>query len=434
MITLQPPFNNPDLQKLRSEIELKSGHTPEELYEEREKRLRDVINLKEPDRVPLWVTPDPCRYTGLPRSAAFYDPAAWREAIKQLTLAIDPDFNLGAMGGSGLAWETLGVKNKLWPGGPLPPDYEYQFVEGEYMKEEEYDLFLSDPSDFIIRYYLPRMYGSLAPFSQLPPINQMFGAFDYMAAIFASPEFEKLGQALFKAGREQRAYQAAMGDFSEEMALLGYPELSSLGGVGGAPFDTVSSFFRGMKGAFIDMFRRPEKLLQLCDKILEQKIASARPADPQKRGNPKRVAIPLWRGDRKFMSDQQFRKFYWPGLKKALQATIDLNFIPVPGFEAHFGDRLECLLELPKGKVAAIVHYSDVVKAKEILHGHSCVIGTAPPSLKYASLQEAEDYYKNLIKTCGQGGGFMINLSFPDKVPVEGVKAILQSLKEYGRY
>jgi hypothetical protein len=30
----------------------------------------------------------------------------------------------------------------------------YQFVEGEYMKAEEYDLFLMDPSDFIIRYYL----------------------------------------------------------------------------------------------------------------------------------------------------------------------------------------------------------------------------------------------------------------------------------------
>ena len=68
---------------------------------------------------------------------------------------------MGDIGTSGTCWEILDVKNRLWPGGPLPPDYTFQFVEGEYMKADEYDLFLRDPSDFIIRYYLPRIYGNL---------------------------------------------------------------------------------------------------------------------------------------------------------------------------------------------------------------------------------------------------------------------------------
>jgi hypothetical protein len=38
------------------------------------------------------------------------------------------------------------------------------------------------------------------------------------------------------------------------------------------------------------------------------------------------------------------------GLKRALQATIDLGYVPVPFFEAEFGDRLARLLELPKAR------------------------------------------------------------------------------------
>ena len=42
------------LKRDRDEIQKRTGRTPEELYEEREKRVRDAIQLKEPDRVP-WV-------------------------------------------------------------------------------------------------------------------------------------------------------------------------------------------------------------------------------------------------------------------------------------------------------------------------------------------------------------------------------------------
>jgi len=435
MLTTGPAeIHDEKLLTLREEIERKTGKTPEQLYEEREKRVRDAIELKEPDKVPLWIIPEPGKMSGLPQSAAYYDPVAWKEAIRNATLAFEPDLAMAGFGTSGLAWESLDVKNRLWPGGPLPPDYEYQFVEGEYMKEDEYDLFLSDPSDFVVRYYLPRIYGALAPLSKLPPLSQMFGSFEFILTLFASPEFEQLARSLSKAAKELLDYRQAAGNAQEELALLGFPAFSHLGGVGGAPFDTLSSFFRGMKGSMVDMFRNPEKLLRACDMLLEQRIATALPADPEKRGNPKRVGLPLWRGDKVFMSDEQFRRFYWPGLKKAMLTSIELGFVPMPFFEAHFGDRLECLLELPKGKVVALVDHSDVIRAKEILDGHTCIIGTAPYSLKYASPQESADYYKNLIKACGKGGGFMLNIHFPDKVTTEDLKTMIDSIREYGTY
>jgi hypothetical protein len=164
------------------------------------------------------------------------------------------------------------------------------------------------------------------------------------------------------------------------------------------------------------------------------RFAGARPADPGRRGNPKRVGMPLWRGDKAFMSDQQFRKFFWPGLKKVLLKDIELGYVPMPLFEAPYGDRLECLLELPKGKVLAMVDHADVLRTKEILAGHTCVMTTGPASLKYASMHEIEEYYTNLVRTCKKGGGFIINIIFPDHTKGEPLKKMVESIKEAGRY
>lgn len=427
---------NQEQQSLKVEIEKTAGKTVEQLYEEREKRVRDAIELKVPDRVPLMVAVNTSLYAGIPNSTAYYDPIGWKRAMRQITLDFEPDMCNAGLPTSGQALEILDVNNRLWPGGPLPPDYEYQFIEGEYMKEDEYDLFLSDPSDFMIRYYLPRMYGALASLSKLPPLGVLFQGFEGLTPMFASPEFVRLARSLSRAGREMAKFRKTIGDAYEELAVLGFPAFAHVGtgGVGGAPFDTVSSFLRGMKGSMLDMYRRPEKLLQACDMILERRIANARPADPKKRGNPKRTGMPLWRGDKSFMSEKQFEKFYWPGLKKALQATIDFGYVPVPFFEAEFGDRLERLLELPKGKVIAAIEHMDAVKAKEILKGHTCIMVRNPLSSKLWSLREVEKYNKELIDKCGKGGGLILNIRLPDKGARAEFKQLVDSIKEYSRY
>ena len=396
---------------LKEKIEKQSGKTTEQLYEEREKRVRDAVELIEPDRIPFSINIDTQSYTGIPNSAAYYDPISYKRAVRKITLDLEPDMCNAGLPMSGVALEALDARNRLWPGGPLPPDYEYQFVEGEYMKEDEYDLFLSDPTGFMIRCYLPRVYGSLMPLADLPRMDSMFTGFEAMLALFASPKFLEVGKRLAEAGRQVEEFRNTIGDFYEELAQLGFPPMAAVGanGVGGAPFDSISSSLRGMRGSMLDMYRHPEKLLRACDVLLERRIAAAVPADPAKRGNPKKVGIPLWRGDKSFMSDAQFNKFYWPGLKKALQATIDLGFVPMPFFEAEFGDRLERLLELPKGKVVASVEYVDAVKAKQILGGHTCLLVRAGPlSSRVWSLREVENCIKDLIDKIGKGGGLMI--------------------------
>ncbi len=425
-----------ELYALKSEIEEKTGRTTEQLYEEREKRVKGVIELKVPDRVPFTINLNTSKYCGIPNSAAYYDPIGWKKTMRQITLDFEPDKCNAGLPTSGAALEILDVKNRQWPGGPLPPDYEYQFIESQFMNEDEYDIFLEDPTDFVIRYFLPRMYGALKPLAKLPPMGTMFLGFEGIVPLFSTPEFIELARNLVKAGEEMSKFRETIGDSYEELARLGFPAFAhfGVGGVGGAPFDTVSSFLRGMQGSMLDMYRQPEKLIKACEMILEKRIARAIPADPNKRGNPKRVGMPLWRGDKIFMSDEQFKKFYWPGLKGALQATIDLGYVPIPFFEAEFGDRLEYLLELPRGKIIASVEYVDVDTAIDILGDHTSIFTRIPLSSKVWSLQDVESFTKELIDKFRGRASLILNMRMPDRGTREGMIAVLDSIKEYGRY
>jgi hypothetical protein len=421
---------------LKKQIEERTGKTVEQLYHERDKRVRDAIALKEPDRVPFSLIVDAHAYAGIPNSAAYYDPLTLKRAMRKFAVELEPDMAESGFPGSGDAMTELDVKNVLWPGGPLPPNYGMQAVEGEYMKADEYDMFLKDPTGFVIRRYLPRIYGALAPLTKLPPLDSVFMGFDGLTPLFASPEFVEMAKHIVKAASHIEKFRKLIMDTVGDLAQLGFPPFTAFtaGGVGGAPYDTVTSFLRGMKGSMLDMYRQPDKLLQACDVILERRIARAIPADTTAKDYPQKIGMPLWRGDPTFMSEAQFKKFYWPGLKKALQAHVDLGYVPVPFFEAPFGDRLKYMLELPKGKVVASIDAADIPIAKKLLQGHTCLLPRCPNACKVWSLNQLESFLKGVIDTWGKKGGLIIIIQMPDNTPIKDMQAMLKSFKQYSQY
>ena len=421
---------------LKRQIEERTGKTVEQLYAERAKRVRDAIELRVPDRVPFSVLIEPHAYSGIANSAAYYDPITLKRTMRQMAVDLEPDMAEGGFPSSGAAMTEMDIKNVIWPGGPKPDDYSYQFIEGEYMKEDEYDIFLNDPTGFMIRCYLPRVYGALKPLAKLPPLDSMFMGFEALTPLFGSQEFLEMANHLAAAGRHVDEFRKTVGHTPEELAQLGFPPFASFipGGVGGAPFDTVTSFLRGMKGSMLDMYRQPDKLLKACEAILERRIAHAIPADRTHRDYPQRIAMPLWRGDPVFMSDAQFKKFYWPGLKKSLQTHLDLGYVPVPFFESKFGDRLECMLELPKGKILVSIEAVDAVRAKEILGGHTCLLIRTPNTSKLWSLGQLESFIKDLVDKSCKNGGIILVIKMPDKTRIEDMQAMLKSVKEHSCY
>jgi len=149
------------------------GKSPEEFGVEREQRVRDAIALRLPDRVPIVPMFQffPAFYAGITPYEAMYHYEKAFMAWKKTILDFEPDLYAGpAVFRSGPVLETLDCKQLRWPGHGVDSHHGYQFVEAEYMPAEEYDEFIENPSDWIIRRYMPRIYGALKPFQNLPGI------------------------------------------------------------------------------------------------------------------------------------------------------------------------------------------------------------------------------------------------------------------------
>jgi hypothetical protein len=431
-----------DDRKLREEIERKHGKSVEELRQEREKRLYDAVMLKVPDRVPvLWGGTYPaCAYVGIPFSSVYYDAPAWKGAMKRLFADFDPDGYGNITSGAGTALDILDSNYNWHPGGRLPENVPHQIHEEEYMKADEYDMFLFDPSDYLFRYWLPRVFNSMKPLAKLPPLMGLGNSAEAIAAIFDSPEFEEFARTIKKAGQEQKKWRQAVGDFDKEMSSLGFPQDPFWRGEGGVspPFSGFSNSFRGFRGVAVDMFRQPDKLKAALEKFLEYRIARARPA-VHRDGKP---AIgrsgEAHRVSDEFLSKKQFEEFVWPNWKRAIQTTFDLGYDVVGMlWEGRRDNQLEYLNEFPDKKFLLRVQDTNMFLAKEILGSHACLAGNVPVAMLCAgSPSEVDEYCKKLIQVCGKNGGFILTAStggYGETKP-ENVRAMIGSVEKYGRY
>jgi len=425
--------------RLKEQIEKRHGKTVEELYREREKRLFDAMQMKVPDRVPVVFFDVPllaCRYSGLPYSAAYYDAPAWKAAFKKMFADLEPDGWAVANRESGDALEATGTNYTRWPGGNLPPDVGNQVSEQEFMKEDEYDLFLADPSDFIVRVWLPRVYSSLKPLAKLPPLMSLGTNIASVSTVFASDEFTQLARAMKKAGEASLKWNREMGNMQREMASLGFPDTRPFpqGGIQ-PPFSTFSNNFRTFRGVALDMFRQPEKLKAALSKILEYRIATAKPAVKIEgrlaignAGEPHRVSD-------EFLSRKQFEEFVWPYWKKAIEETLKLGYDTIwMFFEGRRDNQLEYFTDFPKGRLLILLEKTDIFRAKEVLGDRVCLMGNVPlPLLQVGSPQDVEEYCKKLIKVCGKNGGFILanGGGIYDAKP-QNMKAMVDTVKKYG--
>ncbi len=401
-------------------------------------RIKDAVQLKKtPDRVPVTILPSMFPYinAGMTVEEAMYDYDKCTAAFNKFILELKPDMNIGASApGPGKFFEILDYKLYSWPGHGVAPEHCYQCNEGEYMTAEEYDLLMTDPSFYFRNFYLPRVFGALEGFTMLPPLTgilEMYGvAFNFIP--YALPPVQATFKALFEAGAEALKWAMAMGGSDVELKSLGFPNI--LGGFTKAPFDVIGDTLRGTRGIMLDMYRQPDKLLKAMEALVPIMIGMGLGAS-QQTGNPL-IFMPLHKGADGFMSDEQFKKFYWPTFKQVMLGLIEGGCIPFPALEGSWGSRLEIIQDIPKGKTVWMVDQSDMAKVKETLGKNACLIGNVPSSmLKLGTPDEVKDYCKKLIDTVGKGGGFIMgNGAFFDEAKPENVKAMVDLTKEYGVY
>jgi hypothetical protein len=414
------------------------GKSGDQKCAERSQRLADAYALRQPDRIPTAIILGHllAEYGHTTRQEVYENAAKAQEILEKAAQYIDADSAIGLIGGPEVS-KILGDQMTKWPGYGLGPDGDYQFNEHEFMKAEDYDAWLEDPSDWAIRKYLPKAFTALEGFAYLPPMAMAnFGYYHtWNLPAYAIPPIVASLEALKKAIDAAVAGLGPMVDGFQRMAKLGYAPGLNLAIVIEAPFDFMSDTLRGMRGIFLDMKRIPEKLLAAEEKALHFQLDFA---INQARGmGVKEVFIPLHRGSDGFMSLEQFEKFYWPQLKAMMVGLIDAGLTPIVFYEGVWDQRLKYLAELPKGKSVGMFQSSDIFKVKKEVGDVMCIYGGMPISmLRNSTVEQIRSLTERLCKEVGAGGGFVMSTSIGEMegCDVDLIKAWVDATKEFGTY
>jgi hypothetical protein len=406
-------------------------------YRERVQRIIETIRLGKPDRVTINPRPAffPAVYGGITAEQAMYDYARTAEIWQKYTLDFEPDLGPGTgVPGSGKALEYLEYKLYRWPGHGVPANVTFQYVESENMKPGEYDDLIHDPSYFLMRKFLSRICGKLDAFQKLPPLftSVELGTFFGGLIAFGDPNVQAGLHALMQAGDETARWAAAVSASDRKIASWGFPAFS--GGYAKAPFDTIGDTLRGTVGIAMDMYRQPAKVLKAVEQLtpLMIELGTSRAT----LGGSPIIMIPLHKGADGFMSDEQYKKFYWPTLKEVVLGLIEQGLIPCLFAEGGYNSRLEIIKDLPSGKVIWYFDQIDMQKAKDIVGRTSCIMGNVPLSLLISGSQdEVRQFCQKLIDVAGKNGGFiMAPRSSIDIANADNLKVMIQTCKTYGRY
>jgi hypothetical protein len=401
-------------------------------------RFRDVIELKKaPDRVPIILncTFMPADLYGVDPYDLMYDTKVLMDTFRRFLVDYRPDYYFTPLIiGSGKVLEILDCKQVAWPGHGVPKNQGYQYVEGEYMRDEEYRALIDDPTDFWLRGYMPRAFGALEPLSRISAFTDLWEVVLVTGQMipFGVPDVQAALTTLLEAGREALAYIEQVGPFEAEARGMGF--VSAAGGISKAPFDILADTLRGTRSTMIDMHRRPELVLEAIERLtplaIKQGVNGA-----TSQANPL-VFMPLHKGADGFMSDEQFRTFYWPSLKAVCLGLIEEGCVPYLFCEGGYESRLEYLAELPPGTTFCHFDHTNMARAKEVLRDKVCIGGNVPASLILTGTpDEVKAYCKELIETVGPGGGYVMAFGTAmDEGKPDTVHAMVEATHEYGVY
>ncbi len=406
-------------------------------YDARWKRILDCVALKQADRMPVALYPMfwLARYGGISYKQLMYDYDKVREIGERAVLELDPDIYSPTVMNTALgpSLDAIGFKQVQWPGRGVGDNQPYQYLDREYMKAEEYDEFLFDPTGFYLKKYLPRVASAFEGIEQMPSLPGLH-YFRLVGGIhrFARPAVKTALSNIIKAAEETGRWIEQHAQFTNRMTELGYP--LAYGSISISPYDFIADYFRGATGMMKDLYRHRDKLLEVLEKsqriLLDQTVATARAS-----GNPI-VFIPVhWAGD-SFMSPKQFETFWWPTFRKMMMGMIDAGLIPMPMWESDCTKRLEIIKDIPAGKCIYWFERTDMQRAFEVLGDVVALRGNVSPSLMTTGTpQDVDTAVRTLVDNIwNKGGNLILDTAFgiPDEAPVENVRAMYAAGRKYG--
>lgn len=350
----------------------------------------------------------------------------------------DPDLFWGPQAiFPGAALDTLDCKFILRPGKQIPDkNASFQVVDKEdgYMSGEEYLEYAEDPTGFIMRKILPRHYGALKGLEMVDLSNAVWQGGQYAMIPFGLPPVEHALNAMMTAGKQMMKLADSGAMVAQKMVEAGWPGACDYAPC--APFDVFNDTLRGFMNTSTDLYEYPDELLaalETCTKIQVRTIRQQFAMNPF----AKSFCFFIHNGMDMFMSVEQYKTFYWPGLKACIEAVIDCGGIPHIYLEDRYDKKLEIFAnELPPKKCIFTLINCDLKRAKELFSDKIAISGGVSGTLlEFGTPKEVIANVKNAIDILAPGGGYFLNCDVSlDVAKPENLRAMFDTARSYMKY
>jgi uroporphyrinogen decarboxylase len=197
------------------------------------------------------------------------------------------------------------------------------------------------------------------------------------------------------------------------------------------PF-TLAARFVGEEIMMKATFKKPAFVEKVIDFATDVLIHLYEPVVADKTLELISLADPTASGD--LISRKQFERFAVPYLKKFTDWSTSKGVPTLVHICGNTTDRLD-LFPQTGASCISLDHKTDIAKAKETLHGKMCFGGNVDPVkiMLNGSVQDVENACKDIIKTAGTDGGFVLmpGCDIPPTVPYENIQKFIQVAHEW---
>ncbi|MGC8643366.1 MAG: uroporphyrinogen decarboxylase family protein [Isosphaeraceae bacterium] len=314
--------------------------------------------------------------------------------------------------------QAIGLRYYGIPGIDVTPDMGFQYREpphdNAFMKPDEYDQLIDDPTAFLLDVWLPRV----------------------------STEVRKLGEpvtrahnlSFLKGGMAMMEYFGAFGTQNARLRAES-GTVSAISGILKAPMDIIADKLRGYLGLVDDLHERRDKVLAACEALLPHLLHVARTtADPDRL-----VPVGYWmhRGGVPFVSPEVFKNVYWPTIRPIIEDLWADGIQTLFYAEGKWDRHLESFAELPDRSIVYHVDQGDIAKTHQILGHKFCLSGgISNVILAHGTPDDVRRRCREVIDIAARDGGYIMDASaiVQNDAKAVNIKAMTDFTREYGIY
>ncbi len=393
----------------------------ENLYAQRLKRYVTAMRNGKPDKIPIrpFVAEFTAKYAGFTCQEVTHDYEKAFLAARRCAADFDWDAVVGNMVyvWTGLT-EAIGLKYYAVPGIDISDQTGFQYreppEEQAFMKPDEYDELIKDPTAFLFNIWLPR-------------VSKYVSAKGEPTSYHNNLSFLKGGMAML-------SYFNSFGT-QNELLRKESGTVSAISGIFKAPLDILADKLRGYLGLLTDLAERPKKVMAACEALMPHlEFVALSGADPQKN-----VPIGYWmhRGCVPFVNMEHFNNFYWPTVKPIIEQIWSKGHQVLFYAEGNWDAHLKSFAQLPDRSIVYHVDQGDIFRVKKEIGHKFCISGGVPNYLlSYGTADEVRQCCKKIIDEVALDGGYIMDASaiIQNDASIENMKVMTEFTREYGVY